>query len=446
MNTLVEGVSMRKILIFLLFFLFLAIAYAQEDEKVIAERFINLLVSGKYDEAVNLFDPSVKPMVPADKLEEVWKSLEKQVGSFKSILGYRTQESGGYKIVFVTCEFNAMDIDVRLVFANKKIVGMFFQPAPPRKSYTPPSYVDVNSFVEEDIKIGKEFPLSGKLVIPKGKGPFPVVILVHGSGPNDMDESIGPNKPFRDIAWGLGTLGIATLRYDKRTKVYPEKFSEYKDGFTVWEEVIEDALFAIEFLKNREDIDKSKIFILGHSLGGMLAPRIATYAKGLAGLIIMAGPTRPLEDLILEQTEYLSNIDGNIDENEKAQLDLIKSEVQKIKDPNLLEKYPPNFMILGAPVKYWADLKSYDPLLTLSNLEIPALILQGERDYQVTLKDFEGWSRLSSLERITLKLYPKLNHLFMEGEGKSIPQEYYVEGHIPDYVIKDIAEWIKSLK
>ncbi len=435
---------MKKILIFLLSFLLFTTIYAQEDEKIISEKFIYLLINSKYEEAIDFFDPSVKPMISVERLEELWNSLEKQVGSFKSILGYRTEDLEGYRIVFVTCEFNLMDVDMRLVFANKKIVGMFFQPAPSRKSYTPPSYVDINSFVEKDVKIGKELPLSGKLVIPKGKGPFPVVILVHGSGPNDMDETIGPNKPFRDIAWGLGTLGIATLRYDKRTKVYPEKFNEYKDGFTVWEEVIEDVLFAVEFLKTQDEIDKNKIFILGHSLGGLLAPRIATYTKDVTGLIIMAGPTRSLEDLILAQTEYLFGIDGTIDENEKAQLEIIKSEIQKIKDPGLSQKYPPGFMVLGAPVKYWADLKSYDPVLTLYDLELPALILQGERDYQVTLKDFEGWSKLSPLERITLKTYPKLNHLFMEGEGKSIPQEYYVEGHIPEYVIKDIADWIKS--
>ncbi|MGB9810569.1 MAG: DUF3887 domain-containing protein [Dictyoglomus turgidum] len=435
---------MRKILIIFLMALLFTIIYAQEDEKAISEKFIYLLVSGRYEEARDFFDPSVKSMISVEKLEELWKSLEKQVGDFRSILGYRTEGSGVYRIVFVTCEFNLMDVDIRLVFANKKIVGMFFQPAPPRKSYTPPSYVDVNSFVEKDIKIGKEFSLPGKLVIPKGKGPFPVVILVHGSGPNDMDETIGPNKPFRDIAWGLGTLGIATLRYDKRTKIYPEKFSEYKDGFTVWEEVIEDVLFVIEFLKTQEEIDSNKIFILGHSLGGMLAPRIATYTKDVTGLIIMAGPTRSLEDLILAQTEYLFGIDGTIDEKEKAQLEIIKGEIQKIKDPDVSKKYPLSFMILGAPVKYWADLKSYDPVLTLSSLEIPALILQGERDYQVTLKDFEGWSKLSPFERITLKTYPKLNHLFMEGEEKSIPQEYYVESHIPEYVIKDIANWIKS--
>lgn len=432
---------MKKILVFVLILILLSITFSQEDEILIAKRFVDLLNEEKYEDAVEFFDVSVKPLVPVNKLKELWKSLENQVGKFKRILGVRDEKADSYKIIYVTCEFSLMDVDIRLVFSNKKIVGLFFQQTPPRKGYVPPSYVNTNAFIEREIKIGRDFSLPGKLVIPEGEGPFPLVILVHGSGPNDMDETIGPNKPFRDVSWGLASYGIASLRFDKRTKIYPEKFT---DRYTVMEEVIEDVLYAIEFVKTFEEIDKDRIFILGHSLGGMLAPRIANLSKDVAGIIIMAGPTRPLEDLILDQTKYLAELDGVIDENERSQINLIKTEVQKIKDPEMEKKYPPNYLILGAPVSYWSDLKKYDPLITLANLEIPVLILQGERDYQVTMKDFEGWSRFASEERISLRVYSKLNHLFMEGEGKSTPQEYYKENHIPEYVIKDIAEWILS--
>lgn len=435
---------MKKLFIFVLILLILSITFSQVDENLIAKNFVILLDEEKYEEAVEFFDASVKNLISANKLEELWKGLERQVGNFREILGVRDEVVDSYKIVYVTCEFDLIDIDIKIVFSNKKIVGLFFQQAPSRKGYVPPYYVKVDSFIEREVKIGKDFPLPGKMTIPKGEGPFPLVILVHGSGPNDMDETIGPNKPFRDLAWGLASFGIASLRFDKRTKVYPGKFSEFKDGFTVMDEVIEDVLYAIELVKDFEEIDNNKIFILGHSLGGMLAPRIASLSKDVAGIIIMAGPTRPLEDLILEQTKYLSELDGIIDENEKAQIKLIEAEVQKIKDSELEKKYSPNYLILDVPVSYWADLKKYDPVLTLANLQIPAIILQGERDYQVTLKDFEGWSKLASDERISLKIYSKLNHLFMEGEGKSDPQEYYKEGHIPEYVIKDIAEWILS--
>ena len=439
---------MKKLLIILSFILLLVSTSFSQDEFSMATDFVGLLSEGKFVEAIEFFDDSIKPLVPPEKLEEIWNGLLQQVGGFKGILSVRDERSGIYRIVYVTSEFalSPMDIDIKLVFTNMKIVGLFFQPAPPRKSYNPPSYVDPTSFEEKDVKIGKgDFILPGKLVIPKGEGPFPIVILVHGSGPNDMDESIGPNKPFRDLSWGLASLGIASLRYDKRTKVYPEKFSQYKDGFTVMEEVIEDVLNAVEFVKNEEKIDKSRIFVLGHSLGGMLAPRIASLSKDVKGIIIMAGPTRSLEDLMWEQSNYLANLDGKITEDEEKELSSLKSEIEKIKDPDLSKKYALGENILGAPVKYWLDLKSYNPVETAKSLEIPILILQGERDYQVTLKDVEGWEdRLSDKENVEFKRYPKLNHLFIEGEGKSDPAEYYKEGHIPEYVIKDIGEWIIS--
>ncbi|MCX7846238.1 MAG: alpha/beta fold hydrolase [Dictyoglomaceae bacterium] len=436
---------MRKLIIFLLTLsLVLDLGFSQQEERILSQNFVNLLSQGKFNEAINYFDDSVKPLLPGEKLKEIWESLIKQVGEFKGIINIRDEKSGVYSIVYVTSEFFLMDIDVKLVFLNKKLVGLFFQPAPPRKGYIPPYYVDLSSFEEKDVKVGKSFDLPGKLVIPKGDKKYPIIIFVHGSGPNDMDETIGPNKPFRDLAYGLGTLGIASLRYDKRTKVYPEEYTKFKEGFTVMEEVIEDVLYAIDFVKKEEKIDKNKIFILGHSLGGMLAGRIASLSKDVSGLIIMAGPTRPLEDLIWDQINYIFNLDGILTDEEKFQLSAIKLEIDKIKDPNLEQKYPPSLNILNAPVKYWADLKKYDPVNILSSLNIPVLILQGERDYQVTLEDFEGWKRLSNKENIRLKLYPQLNHLFMEGEGKSTPDEYYREGHIPEYVIKDISNWIKK--
>lgn len=386
----------------------------------------------------------MKSLLPKEKLEELWNSLLKQVGNYKRAIDVRTEKADPYVVVYVTCEFEKLDLDVKIVLNREgKISGLFFLPASP-KSYSIPSYVDIGKFREEDITIGStEFPLPGKITVPIGEGPFPLVILVHGSGPNDMDESIGPNKPFRDLAYGLSTMGIAVLRYDKRTKAHTDKFVKvYKDGFTVWEEVIEDVLYAIDFALRRNDIDRNKIFILGHSLGGMLLPRIAKASGKIAGLIIMAGPTRPLEDLIWEQVNYIYSLDGEISEEEKTQLDILKREIEKIKKLDNL--YSSSDLILGTPVKYWKDLKDYNPAEELSSLNLPVLILQGGRDYQVTLEDFNGWKSYLKNNNAKFKLYDKLNHLFLEGEGKSIPEEYYKEGHIPEYVIKDIADFVLS--
>jgi len=284
-----------------------------------------------------------------------------------------------------------------------------------------------------------QWKLPATLTLPRGKGPFPAVVLAHGSGPQDRDETIGPNKPFKDLAWGLGSRGIAVLRYEKRTKQYPYAVLGQLKSFTVREEIIDDALAAVVLLRQNPRIDPERIFLLGHSLGGMLAPRIALQDKKLAGLILMAANTRSLPDLMLEQTRYIFSLDGQIDEREARQLSELNEQVRKVKELDIKE----GEQVLGASKAYWANLLSYDPVRTAQELELPMLILQGGRDYQVTQEDFEGWRRgLAGQEGVCFKFYPDLNHLFISGVGKSTPAEYARPGHVAQKVIEDIAGWI----
>ena len=144
---------------------------------------------------------------------------------------------------------------------------------------------------------GEPRALPGTLFLPNGVEKAAAVVLVHGSGPNDRDETLGPNRPFRDLATGLATRGIAVLRYDKRTKVYPESFAGLKNP-TVKDEILDDVSAALEFLKSRPEIDADRITITGHSLGGTLAPRIAAANPSVSKIVILAGAARPLPDLM----------------------------------------------------------------------------------------------------------------------------------------------------
>ena len=319
----------------------------------------------------------------------------------------------------------------------------------PIKEYTPPEYSDKDTFTETEVEVGMEgWLLPGTLSLPKGNGPFPALVLVHGSGPNDRDESLGPNKPFRDLAWGLAPQNIAVLRYDKRTKIHGQKMIAQKDAkLTVYEETIEDALAAADLLRETERIDTQNVFILGHSLGGMLVPRIANADSKNTGFIIMAGPTRPIEDLFVEQIEYISLLDGKMSNEEKANLEKIKSAVQKIKNITPENSNQMTERFLGAGADYWLDLKGYDPAEAAKSIDRPILILQGGRDYQVTMEDFEGWKMiLSDKDNVEFKLYPAHNHLLIPGEGKCTPEQYQKLGHVDKVVIDDIVKWIEKVK
>jgi dienelactone hydrolase len=311
--------------------------------------------------------------------------------------------------------------------------------------YTPPDYVTYAKFKESSITVdaGTGWSLPGTLTMPVGDGPFPAVVLVHGSGPADRDAAFGPNRPFRDIAWGLASRGIAVLRYDKRTLAHRARIQAL-ETFTVKDETIDDALAAVKVLRATAGIRQDRIFVAGHSLGGMLAPRIGAADPKLGGLIVLAGAVRPLADSNLSQTRYLAEVDGIVSEAEKTQIADAEAIVARVK--TLKPGDPPLTGPLASdPVSYVIDLRGYDPPAAAKTLGLPMLVLQGERDYQVTMDDFAAWrAALGSRTDVRLTSYPALNHLLMAGTGKSTPAEYRVEGHVDEAVVRDIAAWVTA--
>jgi uncharacterized protein len=422
-----------------------SVSTEQGDIVNLAKQFVSDMAEGNKNAVLN-FDTVMKAQVSEAKLQEIWKSVTTQYGKYSEQAGTRTEKIGVYDIVYVTCLFGNNMLDTKVVFnSNKQISGLFFVSSTMTKAQLNDTKDKNANYIEKNVTIGNgEWKLPGTLTIPKGKGPFPVLILVHGSGPNDRDETIGPNKPFRDIATSLSSKGIAVLRYDKRTKVYGAKMAS-NIKLTVKEETIDDAVAAVKLMKTMSGIDKKKIFVLGHSLGGNQIPRIALQTKDAAGYIILAGNVRPLEDLILEQTEYILSLDNTIDiKQAKTQISQINTQVINIKKLKKDTKLTPN-KLLGVPASYWLDLKGYNPALLAREVKQPILILQGERDYQVTVKDFALWKKnLIGKQNTTFISYKTLNHLFMTGKGKSTPQEYNLSGHVSDTVINDIYKWIKT--
>jgi dienelactone hydrolase len=383
-----------------------------------------------------------------NKLEESWQGLVADAGKLLHLTLVRTAKMESYKIVVIKVEFQRVIIDIQFVFNDQgEISGLNVMPQ--LIAYNPPKYINKSSFHEVDVTVGEgEWMLPGTLTIPNDGESFPGVILVHGSGPNDRDETIGPNKIFRDLAWGLASQGVAVLRYDKRTLIYAKKFTpDQVAEMTVKGEVIDDALLSIKLMRQTEGINPKRVFLLGHSLGATVAPRIAGQDHDLAGLIIMAGITRPLEDTILDQFTYLYNLEGKMTEQQKADLENLKVKVDRVKESEISDNISPQDLPLGVPLAYWQDLNKNKSSDAVKTLNMPILVLQGERDYQVlSMKDFEGWkTALNKNENASFKIFPNLNHLFIAGEGKSTPKEYTIEGHVDEDVINFIIQWIEGV-
>lgn len=416
-------------------------AIAADPEQVRkGDAFLDLLDTARYDDALAMITPEVRKALADGKLQQVWETLPKQIGERQSRSPLRGELVGDQALVVSTLKFPTISLDARIGFTADGLIDSFrLVPAASAPATVEPSSNE--AFVEREFSVGTgERTLPGTLTLPKGDGAFPAVVLVHGSGPHDRDESIGPNRPFRDLAHALAKHGIASLRYEKRTKARPEDFSGM--DFTVFEETIDDAVEAIAALRGVKEIRADAVYVAGHSIGAWMAPRILQHAPQAAGAILLAAPARPLQEIYLEQIEYLAASDGEIDAADRARIDEAKAKAEEMANMGLDAKAEDN--LLGLPARYWIDLNAYDPIATAKSLPHPLLILQGERDYQVTRQgDFVLWQQaFENDERAAMRLYPALNHLFIAGSGPSTGAEYFQPSKVDESVAQDIARWI----
>lgn len=414
------------------------------DPVTVAHAVVDGLAKGDVDGVFARFDAKMAAALPKEKLATVWASLQGQVGAFrgreKGTLVSKAVDTTP-ALVTVRCSFEKADLLARVAVApDGKVAGLFFAPAPSRAEWTTPPYVKPGTFRESDVTAGAPgWPLPATLAMPAGEGPFPAVVLVHGSGPHDRDESVGGARPFRDLAQGLASRGIAVLRYEKRTKALGERLAKERPDLGVADEVVDDAVAAVALLRGTKGVDPSRVFVLGHSLGGTLAPEIARRERTVAGLVVLAGATRPIEELILEQTAYILEKSGTPEAERKEKLAGISAELARLRDPKNAAP------VLGAAASYWRSLRSVDPVTVVKGLKIPVLVLQGERDYQVTMKDFAGWKdALAGRANAVLRSFPRLNHLFVPGTGPSTPQEYDQPGHVAPEAVEAVAAWISA--
>ena len=384
-----------------------------------AERLADRLTAGDFASVEARFDDRMKAALPAGSLERTWASITEKLGRFRSRGPAAVRTASGLQLGEVPATFEKGAVTLRFAFddagrlSGLRVLPPGIPPAPP----TPPSpaspppplppYARPGAFTESEVTAGAPaWPLPATLTRPSGPGPFPAVVLVHGSGPNDRDETVGGTKVFRDLAAGLASRGIVVLRYEKRTRVFAQKLASDPAATTLASEVVDDAAAAVRLLRKAPGVDPARIVVVGHSLGAMVLPRVAAASPGLAGLAGLATGARTLDRMLLAQTEYLLRSSGLSGERLARELAPVEAEVGRIRCLAAGGAEPP---VMGAGAAYWREVLALDPAREFAKVSVPVLLLQGERDYQVTMEDFGALRAVLAKRRgATAKSYPRL--------------------------------------
>lgn len=408
-------------------------AWAATPEQT-ATHLLDRLQAGDGAAAVAMFSPEMAKAAPAPGLLALWRSFGAPLGRGQAQV---VSSSHAPDVVTQTLQFSAGAVQATVAVDDQgRVAGLYFKPGPPPAAPPVPAGAPYQE-VPLDV-VTPNGTLPGTLARPAASGPLRAVVLVHGSGPQDRDETIGANRPLLDVARGLAAQGIAVLRYEKRSRERPQDFSG--NSYTMDDETTHDAVAAVATLAAQTGIDPRHVYVMGHSQGGMLAPRIARQSGQVAGLILWAAPARSLLTLLPEQNRYLLGLDGQITPEEQAFLDTLQRQIAAARSD---ADVAPADLPLRLPASYWRAFDAIDPVADARASPLPMLLLQGGRDFQVVDTDWQLWQRgLAGQRQVAFKHYPALNHLGIAGEGPSSLQEYSRPGHVLPALIDDVAAWI----
>ncbi|WP_231424636.1 MULTISPECIES: DUF3887 domain-containing protein [Pedobacter] len=436
---------MKRSILFVIALLFTTTAFSQNVIQLFnsANDFFKVLQEEKFADAHAFFDDTLKTKLTEDNLKKLWFDIGTKYGKAESFDAIQSKAQGQFFAVTVEGKFANGEQNFIVGFNKaQKIVGIFLAPPKSSVAYAKPAYADTSLYSEKQVYIGPAGrQLAAIVTTPKNSKSFPIVVFVHGSGPSDMDETVGTNKPFKDLAGGLASKGIGSIRYVKRTLIYPNEFSK---PYTVKEEVLDDATAAIAYSKTVIGANPKAIYVFGHSLGGMLAPRIAAASPDVSGIILAAAPARKMTDIIIDQNKYMFDLSKDTTAENKKYLNDAVLQIDKSRITQLGTTIKPDSVILGIPAKYWADINAYNQVTTAKNLTKKIYVLQGGNDFQVGKTDFDLWNAaLAKKKNVTLKFYPDLNHLLSPQTEKGSMAQYQTPVSVSEVLVNDISAWIK---
>lgn len=408
-----------------------------------AREIIELQAGGSFEAAHDRLVGAAAEQSSAADIRQGWEQIVAGSGEFDSILAAEYQGvENGFAVVSVETAFARVRNIWTVSLTDEGVVGAQVT-GQEQFAWDPPSYADEAAFEERTVTL--EAPgsceLGGTLAIPESEGSVPGVVIGHGSGPVDRDGTFGPNRPYKELAWGLTSRGVAVLRYDKRTHACDIDRSD----MTIDDVVTDDAITALERLRAEDRVAGDSVFFVGHSLSGGLAPRIAQRDGALAGAVMLApGLARPLVDSILDQQRHLLDVRGVTGEERERAISELEARTEQVRSLDIGD----DEVVFGLGGReYFETLAGYDALEAAAGLEIPLLLGQGGRDYQITVEDdLPLWQEaLSGQSTVEFELYDDLNHLFQQSEGPRTNTEYYQpEVVLAQRVVEDIAAFVEE--
>lgn len=395
----------------------------------------------------NYYDLQIRRYLPQQAFENFLIDLEFLTGDFQALGSYTCFEvpEEQWKTHVLHLCMTKQDVDMYFSHKDKEddweIMALEFIPSneEPLAEGTVGAYENV--FSEEAVIVGtSSYPLEGILTLPvaaSAENQVPVCIFVHDFGPHDRDLTIGETKMFKDFADELAEIGIASLRYDKRTYAYPDA-----EIATVWDEVVEDVIAAVNFVKLDNRIDQKRVVVAGLGLGAMLTPRIAAQSEGsVTGMMMIGGTLDSILNIEFQRAdEYLAELSEEELSNEKYIIRNFKSyDDEKVKDMSLL----------GRPAMYYRDAETFAQVKTIRSLAIPCFIAQGKRDTSVLENDGRRayYEQIGNANYMEYESFRGLNHLLMDdlsvnAEGVS---EYCIATHVDKYAARTLGNWVLSL-
>ena len=382
-----------------------------------SERVLGLFAGGDLEGARAVFGPQMRAGLSLEALRQVWEAIVEEHGRLLSWTVVERQSDGTDDVLVLGLRFErgAMIGIVSVAAGATELRGLYFKEPPGATA---------SGVSRRDVTFGEApFVLGGTLTGPakNGAAGAPAALLIGGSGPNDRDETVGPLKPFKDLAEGLARRGIVTLRYDKRTFSHAALCPVH--GATVDAEIIDDAVRAVELLRRAPGVDPARVYLVGHSLGALLLPEIAARAGHVAGLVMVAPPGRPLPEIALEQlrSKRVPGAEALAEQWRRS------------------SQLPPDTLWMGAPISYWKDLDARDEFAIARRLDLPTLLVRGDRDRNVAAVDLTNWVHALAPARTCVVKVPNVNHFLVTVDANdqvtSTTASGAVTGSIADFVL-----------